>query len=292
MNRRSRRLGAVSALALTLLACPAAWAGDKAPAKKFAVESIKDVAYFDGKGADPVKHKLDLFLPKGQKNFPVFFFVHGGSWRHGDKGFLGIYSSLGKYFASQGIGAVVINYRLSPKVMHPEHEKDVARAFAWTHKNVARYGGRADQIFVCGHSAGGHLVSLLATDDRYLKAEGLTVAAIKGVISISGVYSIPEKLFPQVFGTDAEVRRQASPLYHVKAGRPPFLLLCADKDLPGCDKKPAEAFAKALRDKDNKAELIEIADSDHFQIVWSAAVPDHAVSKALLAFIAAQTRKN
>src|SRR5205823_5671892 len=106
------------------------------------------------------------------------FFVHGGAWRNGDKsGILGVYSALGRFLVRHGLGAVIINYRLSPAVRHPAHVQDVAKAFAWTHKNIARYGGRPDQIFLCGHSAGGHLVALLATDPTYLKAEGLTPAA-------------------------------------------------------------------------------------------------------------------
>ena len=53
--------------------------------------------------------------------------------------------------------AVFPNYRLSPWVKHPEHVKDVARAFAWTNKNIAKYGGDPKRLFVGGHSAGGHL---------------------------------------------------------------------------------------------------------------------------------------
>src|SRR4029077_10844231 len=148
------------------------------------------------------------------------------------------YSAIGERFAKQGIGAVVINYRLSPNVKHPEHIKDVARAFAWTSKNIAKQGGRPDQIFVCGHSAGGHLIALLATDESYLKSEGLSRTAIRGVIPISGVYDITFggiNLFETVFGKDEEVRRQASPLYHVEAGLPPFLILYADNDFRSCD---------------------------------------------------------
>src|SRR5437016_6619 len=111
-------------------------AAEKDKVRTFEVEAMKDIAYYDGPGADPVKHKLDLFLPKGQKVFPLVFFVHGGAWKRGDKGYLGVYTSLGNFFARRGIGAVVINYRLSPAVQHPEHIKDVARAFAWTHKNL------------------------------------------------------------------------------------------------------------------------------------------------------------
>src|SRR5207245_1238220 len=71
------------------------------------------------------------------------------------------------------------------------HVKDVARAFAWARKHIADYGGRPDQLFLLGHSAGGHLVSLLATDDKYLRAEGLEVTDVRGVIAVSGVYHLP-----------------------------------------------------------------------------------------------------
>ncbi len=151
--------------------------------------------------ADQKKHKLDLYLPKGKTDFPVVMFVHGGGWVFGDKNFFGVYEGVGKMFARHGVGAVVTNYRLSPAVQHPEHIKDVARAFAWTHKHIADYGGRPDELFLCGHSAGGHLISLLATDESYLKAEGLSLKDVKGVMPISGVYAIPDNMFNEAFGT-------------------------------------------------------------------------------------------
>jgi acetyl esterase/lipase len=157
------------------------------------VERVRDVAYYTGPDADPHRHHLDLFLPRGRKDFPVVFFVHGSAWIVGDNRCCGLYSSVGEFLASQGIGAVLPNYRLSPEVKHPEHVKDVARAFAWTKAHIAEYGGRPDQIFLAGHSAGGHLAALLITDEKYLRAEGLGTEDIQGVILISGVYRISEK---------------------------------------------------------------------------------------------------
>src|SRR5207249_2713271 len=100
-----------------------------------------------------------------------------------------------------------------------------------------------------GHSAGGHLAALLATDEQYLKAEGLSRKDLRGVLSVSGVYRIPDKLdftwaakgakvelqtnpFDFVFGSDPKGREAASPICHVCAGLPPCLLLYADMDLP------------------------------------------------------------
>src|SRR5262249_24390060 len=159
---------------------------------------------------------------------PVLMFIHGGAWRIGDKSHFGLYSSVGMSFAEQGVGTVVPNYRLSPKVVHPAHVQDVARAFAWTHRNIKKYGGNPKQSFLSGHSAGGHLAALLATDDTYLKAEGLSLKDVKGVMPLSGLYEVTHHgVFTPMFGKDLEVRKKASPLHHARADAPPFLIIYA-----------------------------------------------------------------
>ena len=251
------------------------------------VRQALDIPY----GHDRVRQSLDVFAPLDAKGAPVVILVHGGTWMFGDKNFRGRYRPGCQALARQGVVMVSINYRLSPGVKHPEHVKDVARAFAWTVKNIEKYGGRTDQIFVSGHSAGGHLVALLATDETYLKAEGCGVKNIKGVIALSGVYEVPPKVLPQVFGTDEEVRKKASPTYHARAGLPPFLIVYGDKDLKYCDKEPAQAFAKALNDKGTPATVYEVPECNHILVLLSASSADAVVSKKMLEFIRAQTAK-
>jgi acetyl esterase/lipase len=164
------------------------------------VEQVRNVAYYTGPGADDRRHRLDLFLPRDGRGYPVVVLVHGGAWMLGDKSCCGLYSAVGDFLASQGVGVVLPNYRLSPGVKHPEHVKDVARAVAWTKRHIAERGGDPEHLFLAGHSAGGHLVALLATDDSYLKAEGLRIADVKGVIAVSGVYRIPAGKFDTTLG--------------------------------------------------------------------------------------------
>lgn len=186
---------AVALMLLALSACRVTdwrlWRAVEQPADSCEVETLRGISYYDGPQADVVRHRLDAFLPKGKKDFPVVILVHGGAWIFGDNRCCGLYSSVGEYLASQGIGAVLPNYRLSPSVKHPEHVKDVARAFAWTKNHIGEFGGRPDQLFLVGHSAGGHLVALLTTDEQYLKAQGCRSADIQGVICLSGVFRIP-----------------------------------------------------------------------------------------------------
>ncbi|MCI0464395.1 MAG: alpha/beta hydrolase [Gemmataceae bacterium] len=247
------------------------------------VEEVRNLAYHDAKDADPVRHKLDLYLPRGQKDFPVLFFVHGGAWRSGNKD---LYAPLGQVFAKNGVGVVVINYRLSPKVKHPAHIEDVARAFAWTHRNIKKYGGRTDQLFTCGHSAGGHLVGLLATDESYLKAHKLSLKDIKAVIPMSGVYTIaPLGSLQAAFGKDAAVCKAASPLTHVKEKHPPALIIYAEKDYLTLDVM-AEQFCKKLKGCRCEAESLKVADRDHISIIVRMVSETDPTAQAVLQFIA------
>jgi arylformamidase len=296
MNRTLLFVVLASVLAECWLTCAAASdsavsenATPGATATTFEQQSFRDIAYYDGPDADPVRHKLDVHIPKGHKDFPVLFFVHGGGWTKGSKDQLGIYSILARAFNRHGIGVVCPNYRLSPEATHPEHIRDVARAFAWTYKNIYRYGGRNDELFVSGHSAGGHLCALLATDATYLKAQGLSLGAIKGVMPLSGLFIIPEEpIFDVPFGKDPSVRRHASPINHVAAGLPPFLIMYGDHDLPSCDRPGAEAFGKALRSSGCWAEVCEIRERNHFSILWSAISDTDPVTQSMLSFIMAR----
>jgi acetyl esterase/lipase len=228
-------------------------------------ERHTDVAYRTDSGADKERHTLDVYTPKGKKDFPVVLFVHGGSWKSGNKN---MYAALGQSLAADGLGCVICNYRLSPAVKHPGHIEDVAKAFSWTRANAAKYGGDPDKLFVCGHSAGGHLVSLLATDPQYLKAEQLAPSAIRGVASFSGVYEIVPKVkvFDGPFGTDETVCRKASPLAHVSGKHPPFFIAYADSEFVALDKM-AEDMHAALKKANSPSELMKCKDRNHYTII-------------------------
>lgn len=250
---------------------------------KLDVELIADIPYIDAPDADPKKQKLDLFVPKGKKDFPVVFFIHGGAWSSGDRK---MYGSLGSVFARNGVGAVIISYRLSPQVSHPAHIEDVAAAFAWTKKNIARYGGRPDQIFVTGQSAGGHLAALLTTNEKYLAAHGLSPQDIRGCMPISGVYSFPGNRFRRVLGDDPEAPADASPVNHVSGNEPPFLILYADGDFPGCDLM-SKQLGRELAEKKVESEVREIEGRNHISIMLRAMLSDtDPTSRALLDFVA------
>ena len=224
------------------------------------VEKHADMTYREGPEDEAAKHKLDVYSPKGKTNAPVLFFIHGGAWKTGDRS---QYLPLGNRFAREGFVTVVPSYRLAPKHPHPAQIEDVAAAFAWTLRHVAEYGGDTNRIYVGGHSAGGHLAALLSLDEHHLAPYQLSPKNIRGVLALSGVYDLTEgDSFNTAFGKDAQSRKDASPLFHVKEKAPPFLVTYCQWDYFSL---PAQAkdFSKALGNAGAPVELVYIPAQSH-----------------------------
>ncbi len=254
---------------------------------------IQNIPYYSGPGSDPA-HTLDLYLPEGKTNTPLLFFVHGGAWSGGDKSPEGLVNFL-QLFLSRGIAVASTNYRVSPAVQHPVHIQDVARAFAWVHRNASGYSLDPDNFFIAGHSAGGHLVALLGTDPRFLQEEGLSLKAIRGVIASSGVYDMLNRRGPGMnlttrkegFGEDRETLQDASPAWKVEqAGpeTPPFLITYTDDDLFGFAEQ-AKSFYGLLLNRRLPTHLVEIPARTHgnvLSLVGKRTVVDDANDQAVI----------
>lgn len=247
------------------------------------VKALKDIAYTESPPEEAAKHKLDLYAPADKTKFPVLFFVHGGSWRSGDRS---QYPALGNRFAKEGFGVVIPSYRLMPKYPHPAQIEDVAAAFAWTVKNIASYGGDPSRIFIAGHSAGGHLVSLLALDPRYLAKYDLNAKQIRGVMSLSGVYDTRQIA---AFGADERARGAASPIEYVNRQAPPFLVTYCQWDYPAL---PAQAreFDRSLRRAFVESTLEYIPGENHISEMVRIWRDDDPTARAMLRFMGSVQR--
>jgi acetyl esterase/lipase len=220
------------------------------------------IPYTEGDPADSDKHKLDLYLPRDQKNYPVLVFLHGGSWRTGDRS---QYVALGDRLARAGIGVAIPSYRLMPQNPHPSQIEDVAAAFAWVVRNISQHGGDVKRIYLSGHSAGAHLAALLALDEKYLKKFDLPRTAIRGVVAISGIYDVG-KLDTFLVAADTGDKRDASPVAHAHSGAPPFLISYCQWDYFGLPKQ-ARDFTLTLRKNFVAAELLYVAGENHISEV-------------------------
>lgn len=247
------------------------------------VEVRKGIAYVDHPSEASPKQKLDLYIPRETASRPpVFLFVHGGAWRSGDRA---LYGPVGQRFARDGILTVVPSYRLAPKVPWPAQAEDTAAAVAWTVREIGRLGGDTNRIFIGGHSAGGHLTSLLVFNDRYLRPYGLSTRAIRGVISLSGVYNVDVgESMVSIFGRQREVRKDASPLWSVRGPAPPFFVSYCEWDYPMLAPQ-ARAFHEALTRAGVSSRLFFTPKDNHIYEMISLTHDEDETARAVVEFI-------
>ena len=169
--------------------------------------------------------KLDLYYPKGARNFATIVWFHGGGLTGGGK-------ELPKALMEKGYAIAGVGYRLSPKATAPAYIEDAAAAVAWVFQHIAAYGGSNSLIFVSGHSAGGYLGMMLTLDKKYLSRYGIDANRVAGLIPFSGQaithYTIrQERGIPDV----QPVIDQYAPLYFVRSDAPPTLLITGDREM-------------------------------------------------------------
>src|ERR1700722_13558436 len=186
-----------------------------------------DIPYLPGP-----RHALDVYAPaqgNGSADRPVVVFFYGGGWEDGDRS---LYRFVGAELAAHGIVAIIPDYRIYPDSVFPAFMQDAAQAVAWAHDHAAQFGGDPHRLFLMGHSAGGHIATLLAYDGEYLQAAGVDPRGIRGVIGLAGPYDfLPLKTatLKAIFGPESEWPR-SQPINYVAAAAPATLLLAGSSD--------------------------------------------------------------
>ena len=168
---------------------------------------------------------LDLYYPEGVKGYATVVWIHGGGLTEGSR-------SIPAKLKNQGFAVAAIDYRLSPGVKSPAYVEDAAAAVAWVFKNIEKYGGSPDRIFLTGHSAGGYLAMMLGLDKHYLAAHGVDANLVAGLIPLSGQAITHFTVRKERGMSDKQpLVDEMAPLYHVRADAPPMLLITGDREL-------------------------------------------------------------
>ena len=112
---------------------------------------------------------------------PVFFWIHGGSFKIGSGTFKGMNMDL---LVEAGLVVVTVNYRLGPlgflalpgtEISGNQGLKDQLLALRWVKQNIANFGGDPSRITIAGMSAGGvsvhaHILSPWAAEEQLFQA--------------------------------------------------------------------------------------------------------------------------
>lgn len=249
------------------------------------------------------RHVLDIHTPEkaNDERLPVMFWIHGGGWQVGDKSDVALKP---KVLTERGFVFVSTNYRLLPDVTMDVLTHDVAASLGWVHRNIARYGGDPQRIFVGGHSAGAQLAALICTDDRYLKEQNVSFDVLIGCVPVDGdTYDIPKiimtaehrqtlyggKMFTfghrQKFGNDPEKHINFSAVSHVAKNKniPPFILLYFSGNPD--TRAQAHRLQSVLKESEIPATAYGKRNSNHSQLNNDLGKPDDPATQELYKFL-------
>lgn len=222
---------------------------------------------------------LDIYRREGLDDgpHPTLLYVHGGSWRGGNRRQQG--RPLLHRLAGAGWIAVSASYPLVPAATFPDQLVALKRALAWLRDEGTAYGVDPSFVAMCGGSAGGHLAALTAltaNQPEYQPGFEDKDTTVQAAVPVYGIYDflnrnrtrddwpiIPRWVMKVDKHEDEELYRQASPLDQVHAAAPPFLVVHGESDsvVPTAE---AHQFVTALREVSHSVVgYVEVPGANH-----------------------------
>jgi acetyl esterase/lipase len=268
--------------------------GDQQTGASATQQVHRDLSYAEPRNE---RQMLDVYAPAGAKDRPIVFWVHGGGWQRGDKKEM---NAKPQAFTDKGFLFATTNYRFIPNVTMQQIAGDVAKSIKWVYDHAAQYGGDREKIVLMGWSAGAQLAALICTDDRYLKAEGLSLTNIKGCVPVDGDTFYPALQIdtfdarpgarrPSAYRTkfpEGSDRELASVLYVTKdKGIPPFLILHIGGRPESGTAIQAQVLANALLVAGVPVQVVAAEGKTHNTVDSDLGLPNETSTKAVFEFL-------
>ncbi len=251
------------------------WAQEREAASRNNRERLKstlNVPY-----GDSPRQVIDIF-PAERPNAPVLVYVHGGYWVRGGKDHNCHFVDL---FGKVGVTVALVEYDLCPDVSVTDIVRQVRSAIAWVFKNISAYGGDPAKIYICGVSAGGHLVAMALAHDW--EGEGLPRHTIKGCVAISGVYDLDAVLH---VGVNSQIRltpqtaRENSPLINPPLPNAPLVIAVGGDEPEGWKQMSRDLYELGSKRGVN-CEYLEVPKANHFMLSSLLADPESLITRAI-----------
>jgi arylformamidase len=214
---------------------------------------------------------LDIF-PAEKPKVKTIIFIHGGYWHLLDKE---LFHFLTPSFHSRHVNIVFINYRLAPDASMEMIVSSCHRAIQWLHDNIIHFNGNPMDMYVMGHSAGGHIATtlLVAEQTKY----------IKGVISLSGLFRLEPILYSflnSILSMDIQIAEKYSPVLLKSPNTCPILLATGTNETDEFKDQSLELY-KSWRSEDRVIELMTIWDRNHYSILDEVTDRDSLLASAI-----------
>ena len=133
-------------------------------------EKFADIDYV---GDDQVGHKLDIYLPKVEKeSYPVVIHIYGSAWFSNNSKGMADLGTIVNALLDAGYAVVTPNHRASTEAKFPAQIHDIKAVVRFVRGNAEKYKFDTDFIATSGFSSGAHLASLAATSCGVAELEG------------------------------------------------------------------------------------------------------------------------
>lgn len=244
---------------------------------------------------------LDVYTPNKTTPgpTPLIVFVHGGSWRTGNKDSCMPAKDFGSgTFMNRGYAVACINYRYSTEAIYPAQIQDVKASIRWLRANADTYNIYAGKIAIWGVSAGGHLAALAGTTSditSYDVGNNLQFSSkVDAVVDYYGPTDLVDgntgpgtKTYENTLkliggdGSDFNVRAAAaSPTTYVTSDDTPFHIVHGTKDSV-VPIRQSHLMNNKLKESLVSSELIAITGAGHGGTAFTTATRFDAISKFL-----------
>ncbi len=232
--------------------------------------------------------RLDFF-PSTRKSAPLHVFIHGGYWRALDKS---SFAHLAPAFVDAGVNYAALNYPLAPAMRLDAIVECVRRAILWLSDHAEDLDFDPRRISISGHSAGGHLVAMIAATDWPTFSDAAVGRApiVTFGASFSGIYDL-EPIRLSYLNADLRLDRDEasrnSPIGMSPKLLPPLVLAVGALESQEFLRQQRD-LSDAWRRQGHVVETHELKDHNHFSIVQEIGRADGPVHRFLIRRIMGQ----
>lgn len=223
------------------------------------------------------------YFPAKQGNAPIVIFIHGGYWRALDKK---NYNFVAPPFIDSNCAVCSVNYRLAPEVGLEGILDDVTTALISIREHATAINGNANDLYVTGHSAGGHLA--LMTAMLLQEKNDPLLSSIKGILSLSGLFDldpIRNSFLNETLNFDDSIVTRLSPVLNEAFSTNIPLRFAVGGDETDEFIRQSQAISERMVANGNDSQCSLLPNLNHFDIVYELGKSDSVLAKQLLEII-------